>query len=136
MSRFNDNSGDITVKLLSVGLKAGKDVRYLSQGLKLKDKVEYGLLILTVKLNLTPAKMNTKGTLKTGKTADIFYSLLWREVLHLLISVPSADVIHTVGPIAQGGVGEVQKKALRSCYKNSLQTATTNGARSVVSAQG
>ncbi|XP_026185490.1 ADP-ribose glycohydrolase MACROD1 isoform X3 [Mastacembelus armatus] len=41
------------------------------------------------------------------------------------------DVIHTVGPIAQGGVGEEQKKALRSCYKNSLTTATENGARSV-----
>ncbi|XP_053179245.1 ADP-ribose glycohydrolase MACROD1 isoform X2 [Scomber japonicus] len=45
--------------------------------------------------------------------------------------LPAKYVIHTVGPIAQGGVGEVQKKALRSCYKNSLQTATTNGARSV-----
>lgn len=41
----------------------------------MKDKGEYGLLILTVKLNLTPAKINTKGTLKTGKTQDIFYSL-------------------------------------------------------------
>ncbi|XP_041653482.1 ADP-ribose glycohydrolase MACROD1 isoform X3 [Cheilinus undulatus] len=41
------------------------------------------------------------------------------------------DVIHTVGPIAQGGVGEVERKALRSCYKNSLTTATRNGARSV-----
>ncbi|XP_044061099.1 ADP-ribose glycohydrolase MACROD1 isoform X7 [Siniperca chuatsi] len=41
------------------------------------------------------------------------------------------DVIHTVGPIAQGGVGEEEKKALRSCYKNSLITATKNAARSV-----
>ncbi|KAM7417533.1 hypothetical protein PAMA_017259 [Pampus argenteus] len=41
------------------------------------------------------------------------------------------DVIHTVGPIAQGGVGEEEKKALRSCYKNSLQAATANGVRSV-----
>ncbi|XP_051276978.1 ADP-ribose glycohydrolase MACROD1 isoform X3 [Dicentrarchus labrax] len=41
------------------------------------------------------------------------------------------DVIHTVGPIAQGGVGEVEKKALRSCYKNSLTAATKNAARSV-----
>ncbi|KAG7230419.1 hypothetical protein INR49_024525, partial [Caranx melampygus] len=40
-------------------------------------------------------------------------------------------VIHTVGPIAQGGVGEVQRSALRSCYKNSLKTATENAARSV-----
>ncbi|XP_055015119.1 ADP-ribose glycohydrolase MACROD1 isoform X2 [Boleophthalmus pectinirostris] len=41
------------------------------------------------------------------------------------------DVIHTVGPIAQGQVGEAEKRALRSCYKNSLQTATDWGARSV-----
>ncbi|XP_069387249.1 ADP-ribose glycohydrolase MACROD1 isoform X3 [Paralichthys olivaceus] len=41
------------------------------------------------------------------------------------------DVIHTVGPIAQGGVGEEERKALRSCYKNSLETATENGARSL-----
>ncbi|KAJ0049938.1 hypothetical protein NL108_005251, partial [Boleophthalmus pectinirostris] len=40
-------------------------------------------------------------------------------------------VIHTVGPIAQGQVGEAEKRALRSCYKNSLQTATDWGARSV-----
>ncbi|XP_026185489.1 ADP-ribose glycohydrolase MACROD1 isoform X2 [Mastacembelus armatus] len=45
--------------------------------------------------------------------------------------LPAKYVIHTVGPIAQGGVGEEQKKALRSCYKNSLTTATENGARSV-----
>ncbi|CAK6964580.1 ADP-ribose glycohydrolase MACROD1 isoform X2 [Scomber scombrus] len=45
--------------------------------------------------------------------------------------LPAKYVIHTVGPIAQGGVGEVQKKDLRSCYRNSLQTATANDARSV-----
>ncbi|XP_041653480.1 ADP-ribose glycohydrolase MACROD1 isoform X2 [Cheilinus undulatus] len=45
--------------------------------------------------------------------------------------LPAKYVIHTVGPIAQGGVGEVERKALRSCYKNSLTTATRNGARSV-----
>lgn len=45
--------------------------------------------------------------------------------------LPAKYVIHTVGPIAQGGVGEEEKKALRSCYKNSLQTATANAARSV-----
>lgn len=47
----------------------------------------------------------------------------------------SADVIHTVGPIAQRGVGEAQRSALRSCYKNSLKTATDNAAHSVVSRQ-
>ncbi|XP_029297722.1 ADP-ribose glycohydrolase MACROD1 isoform X2 [Cottoperca gobio] len=45
--------------------------------------------------------------------------------------LPAKYVIHTVGPIAQGGVGEEEKEALRSCYKNSLRAATTNSARSV-----
>lgn len=45
--------------------------------------------------------------------------------------LPAKYVIHTVGPIAQGGVGEVEKKALGLCYKNSLTTATKNEARSV-----
>ncbi|XP_055015118.1 ADP-ribose glycohydrolase MACROD1 isoform X1 [Boleophthalmus pectinirostris] len=45
--------------------------------------------------------------------------------------LPAKYVIHTVGPIAQGQVGEAEKRALRSCYKNSLQTATDWGARSV-----
>ncbi|KAM6923555.1 ADP-ribose glycohydrolase MACROD1 [Xenentodon cancila] len=45
--------------------------------------------------------------------------------------LPAKYVIHTVGPIAQGGVGEEERRALRSCYKNSLQIATENGARSV-----
>lgn len=44
----------------------------------------------------------------------------------------SADVIHTVGPIAQGRVGEEEKKALRACYRNSLEAAASSGARSVV----
>ncbi|XP_069027407.1 ADP-ribose glycohydrolase MACROD1 isoform X3 [Embiotoca jacksoni] len=41
------------------------------------------------------------------------------------------DVIHTVGPIAQGGVEERERNSLRQCYKNSMQTATDNAARSV-----
>ncbi|XP_041800217.1 ADP-ribose glycohydrolase MACROD1 isoform X2 [Chelmon rostratus] len=45
--------------------------------------------------------------------------------------LPAKYVIHTVGPIAQEGVGEVERKALRSCYKNSLKAATKNAARSV-----
>lgn len=45
--------------------------------------------------------------------------------------LPAKYVVHTVGPIAQGRVGEAEKAALRSCYKNSLQTATDSGARSV-----
>nr|XP_054595122.1 ADP-ribose glycohydrolase MACROD1 isoform X4 [Nothobranchius furzeri] len=45
--------------------------------------------------------------------------------------LPAKYVIHTVGPIAQGGVGEQQRRALKSCYKNSLEAATSNAARSV-----
>lgn len=41
-------------------------------------------------------------------------------------------MIHTVGPIAQGGVGETERNALRLCYRNSLQAAADNAARSVV----
>uniref|UniRef100_A0A3Q3VNZ1 Macro domain-containing protein n=1 Tax=Mola mola TaxID=94237 RepID=A0A3Q3VNZ1_MOLML len=42
--------------------------------------------------------------------------------------LPAKYVIHTVGPIAREGVGEVEKKALRSCYKNSLTAATRTDA--------
>ncbi|XP_040904178.1 ADP-ribose glycohydrolase MACROD1 isoform X2 [Toxotes jaculatrix] len=45
--------------------------------------------------------------------------------------LPAKYVIHTVGPIAQGGVGEEERKALRLCYKNSLKKATENAARTV-----
>nr|XP_057919980.1 ADP-ribose glycohydrolase MACROD1 isoform X5 [Doryrhamphus excisus] len=50
-------------------------------------------------------------------------------------AIVNADVIHTVGPIAQGGVGEAEKNALRACYSNSLRNATENNLRSV-QAQG
>ncbi|KAM4586747.1 ADP-ribose glycohydrolase MACROD1 isoform 1-T1 [Fundulus diaphanus] len=45
--------------------------------------------------------------------------------------LPAKYVIHTVGPIAQGGVSEQERRALRSCYTNSLLAATENAARSV-----
>ncbi|XP_061692112.1 ADP-ribose glycohydrolase MACROD1 isoform X2 [Syngnathoides biaculeatus] len=45
--------------------------------------------------------------------------------------LPAKYVIHTVGPIVQGGVGEAEKSALRSCYNNSLRKATESNARSV-----
>ncbi|XP_029917452.1 ADP-ribose glycohydrolase MACROD1 isoform X2 [Myripristis murdjan] len=40
--------------------------------------------------------------------------------------LPAKYVIHTVGPIATGGVGEQERRALRSCYRNSLETATAS----------
>lgn len=55
----------------------------------------------------------------------------WKS-LHVLILFTFADVIHTVGPIAHGGVGEKESKALRACYYNSLRIAADNAARSVV----
>ncbi|XP_048061354.1 ADP-ribose glycohydrolase MACROD2 isoform X3 [Megalobrama amblycephala] len=42
-----------------------------------------------------------------------------------------ADVIHTVGPIARGNVGQSQKDDLASCYNNSLQLMKDNNLRSV-----
>lgn len=47
-----------------------------------------------------------------------------------------ADVIHTVGPIARGNVGQPQKEALASCYKSSLKLVKDNSLRSVVSTGG
>ncbi|KAI4904171.1 hypothetical protein NFI96_013826 [Prochilodus magdalenae] len=41
------------------------------------------------------------------------------------------DVIHTVGPIAHGSVGETEEKALKDCYSNCLHTATENNLRTV-----
>ncbi|KAI5623688.1 O-acetyl-ADP-ribose deacetylase MACROD1 isoform X1 [Silurus asotus] len=41
------------------------------------------------------------------------------------------DVIHTVGPIAHGSVGETERQALQDCYFNCLHTATKNQLRTV-----
>ncbi|XP_051773488.1 ADP-ribose glycohydrolase MACROD2 isoform X2 [Ctenopharyngodon idella] len=45
--------------------------------------------------------------------------------------LPAKYVIHTVGPIARGNVGQSQKDDLESCYKNSLQLMKDNNLRSV-----
>lgn len=44
-----------------------------------------------------------------------------------------SDVIHTVGPIARGNVGQSQRDDLESCYKYSLKLMKDNNLRSVVS---
>ncbi|XP_026773426.3 ADP-ribose glycohydrolase MACROD1 isoform X1 [Pangasianodon hypophthalmus] len=45
--------------------------------------------------------------------------------------LPAKYVIHTVGPIAHGTVGETERRALRDCYYNCLRTATENQLRTV-----
>ncbi|KAG5263546.1 hypothetical protein AALO_G00266000 [Alosa alosa] len=45
--------------------------------------------------------------------------------------LPAKHVIHTVGPIAYGGVGDKERNALRDCYLNSLETAVQNQLRTV-----
>uniref|UniRef100_A0A8B9KPD6 Mono-ADP ribosylhydrolase 1 n=1 Tax=Astyanax mexicanus TaxID=7994 RepID=A0A8B9KPD6_ASTMX len=46
-------------------------------------------------------------------------------------NLPAKYVIHTVGPIAHGSVGEREKLALRDCYYNCLHTAIENNLRTV-----
>lgn len=46
-------------------------------------------------------------------------------------NLPAKYVIHTVGPIAHGSVGEREKRALRDCYYNCLLTAIENKLRTV-----
>ncbi|XP_050981162.1 ADP-ribose glycohydrolase MACROD2 isoform X4 [Labeo rohita] len=45
--------------------------------------------------------------------------------------LPAKYVIHTVGPIARGNVGQTQKDDLEACYKNSLKLMKDNNLRSV-----
>lgn len=45
--------------------------------------------------------------------------------------LPAKHVIHTVGPIVMGGVGEEERARLTDCYRNSLEKATQNQIRSV-----
>ncbi|KAK9963309.1 hypothetical protein ABG768_006505 [Culter alburnus] len=45
--------------------------------------------------------------------------------------LPAKYVIHTVGPIVHGSVGEREEQALRNCYYNCLHTATKNHLRTV-----
>ncbi|XP_017330287.1 ADP-ribose glycohydrolase MACROD1 isoform X1 [Ictalurus punctatus] len=45
--------------------------------------------------------------------------------------LPARYIIHTVGPIAHGSVGETERRALRDCYYNCLRTATENQLRTV-----
>ncbi|XP_045573632.1 ADP-ribose glycohydrolase MACROD1 isoform X4 [Salmo salar] len=45
--------------------------------------------------------------------------------------LPAKYVIHTVGPIAMGEVGEEERSRLRDCYRHSLQKATDTKLRTV-----
>ncbi|NNF46756.1 MAG: O-acetyl-ADP-ribose deacetylase [Desulfobulbaceae bacterium] len=45
-------------------------------------------------------------------------------------NLAARHVIHTVGPIWQGG-GEREHHLLRSCYRNSLELASTHGLKSI-----
>ncbi|XP_051504656.1 ADP-ribose glycohydrolase MACROD1-like isoform X2 [Myxocyprinus asiaticus] len=45
--------------------------------------------------------------------------------------LPAKYVIHTVGPIARGNVGQSQRDDLESCYKNSLKLVKDNKLRSL-----
>jgi len=45
-------------------------------------------------------------------------------------NLPAKYVIHTVGPIWNGGLND-EFEQLASCYKNSLQLAADNGCRTV-----
>lgn len=44
--------------------------------------------------------------------------------------LPAAHVIHTVGPVWQGGAAD-ENRLLASCYRRSLEVAVANGLRSV-----
>ncbi|XP_062320534.1 ADP-ribose glycohydrolase MACROD2 [Osmerus eperlanus] len=45
--------------------------------------------------------------------------------------LPAKYVIHTVGPVARGNVGQTENRDLAACYKNSLQLAKENDLHSV-----
>ncbi|XP_052006957.1 ADP-ribose glycohydrolase MACROD2 isoform X2 [Xyrauchen texanus] len=45
--------------------------------------------------------------------------------------LPAKYVIHTVGPIARGNVGQSQRDDLESCYQNSLKLVKDNNLRSL-----
>lgn len=53
-----------------------------------------------------------------------------------LLFLFTADVIHTVGPIARGHLTDTHKENLASCYKSSLKLAKEYNIRSIVSIVG
>uniref|UniRef100_A0A8C2DEC0 Macro domain-containing protein n=1 Tax=Cyprinus carpio TaxID=7962 RepID=A0A8C2DEC0_CYPCA len=62
-------------------------------------------------------------------TESFTFLTLYR--IKLLCFFPLPDVIHTVGPIARGNVGQFQRDDLESCYKCSLKLMKDNNLRSV-----
>ena len=64
---------------------------------------------------------NRQGSLKTGLAVITTAGLL-----------PAKYVIHTVGPVYNGGKRKQREiEKLRDCYKNSLQLAKENGAKTI-----
>ncbi|TRY55859.1 hypothetical protein DNTS_027371 [Danionella cerebrum] len=62
---------------------------------------------------------------------DVAYHKSLRQ-LPYLSPQNSKHVIHTVGPIARGNVGQSEKDDLKACYKNSLKLLKDNKLRSVI----
>ena len=46
-------------------------------------------------------------------------------------NLPCRYVIHTVGPIVQGGLTEKHRELLKSCYESCLELAVANGIKSI-----
>ena len=61
---------------------------------------------------------------------EIGYCAVGDAVITPGFDLPAAYIIHTVGPVWQGG-GHDEQVLLRSCYSNSLALAAQNGCRSV-----
>ncbi|KAM9357266.1 ADP-ribose glycohydrolase MACROD1 isoform 3-T3 [Symphorus nematophorus] len=145
------HTGTLTAMALKVNLDSAegdwKETKDFLLSLSVKDRRQYYRTSSSVPLDDIPVWTPTAGgsgqtRYKRNEKLDQKISLYSGDITKLEIDAivnaanktllgGGGDVIHTVGPIAQGGVGEVEKKALRSCYKNSLTAATKNAARSV-----
>ncbi|XP_070818692.1 ADP-ribose glycohydrolase MACROD1 isoform X3 [Chaetodon trifascialis] len=145
------HTGTLSAMALKVNLNSAegdwKETKDFLLSLSVKDRRQYYRTSSSVPLDDIPVWAPTAGgsgqtRYQRNEKLDQKISLYSGDITKLEIDAivnaanktllgGGGDVIHTVGPIAQGGVGEVERKALRSCYKYSLKAATSNGARSV-----